>query len=367
MVINKQTGSTPVSVNLANFIATSSAQAWQINAATQTSITRLTDVPVANNTLSTIVPSQSITLFILPSATPVITVQPISQTATAGTAVTFSVTALGNPSPTYQWSKNGSPVNGATQASLVLSKVSSDDAGSYAVAVSNASVTVVSNAATLTVNLLSQIISFAPIADLPFATSPLVLTASVDSGLPISFSLVSGPATLAGNLITLTGVGPITVQAAQAGNTMFLPAIPVTRSFTATADFASWQQSVFTPTELANTAISGSNAVYSRDGLPNLVKYALGLDPHQTITSGLPAVTASAGNWLYTWKQPSQIGDVTGNAEVSTDLINWTKSGITQSRQSSTSGIDTWVAAYPEMAATPVFFHLKFTLSPGSP
>ncbi len=65
MVINKQQGSTPVQVSLANFAATSPAQAWQINSVSQTSITRLTDVPVANNALSVTVPSQSITLFVI--------------------------------------------------------------------------------------------------------------------------------------------------------------------------------------------------------------------------------------------------------------------------------------------------------------
>lgn len=70
MVINKQHGSTPVTVNLANFTGSGTAQAWQINSASQTSILRLADVTVANNAMSTTVPSQSITLFVVPGATP---------------------------------------------------------------------------------------------------------------------------------------------------------------------------------------------------------------------------------------------------------------------------------------------------------
>lgn len=69
MVINKQQGSTPVTVNLANFTADAKAQAWQINSAAQTTIARLPDVTVASNTLATTVPSQSITLFVLPAGT----------------------------------------------------------------------------------------------------------------------------------------------------------------------------------------------------------------------------------------------------------------------------------------------------------
>ncbi|MGA3082669.1 MAG: glycoside hydrolase family 44 protein, partial [Terracidiphilus sp.] len=58
MVINKQTGSTPVTVSLANFSTTGSAQAYQISSATQTSINSLGSVAVANNSVSATVPSQ---------------------------------------------------------------------------------------------------------------------------------------------------------------------------------------------------------------------------------------------------------------------------------------------------------------------
>jgi hypothetical protein len=91
MVVNKQQGSTPVTVNLANFTADTKAQAWQINSASQTAITRLTDVTVASNALSTTVPSQSITLFVLPAATavtpaPTPTPAPSTPPASGGTA-----------------------------------------------------------------------------------------------------------------------------------------------------------------------------------------------------------------------------------------------------------------------------------------
>jgi fibronectin type 3 domain-containing protein len=67
MVVNKQQGSTPVTLSLANFSSAATAQAWQVNSASQASITRLADVTVANNSVSATVPSQSITLFVIPS------------------------------------------------------------------------------------------------------------------------------------------------------------------------------------------------------------------------------------------------------------------------------------------------------------
>ena len=66
MVINKQQGSTPVSISLAHFPTTGSAGAWQIASATQTAITPLGSLAIANNSISTTLPSQSITLFVIP-------------------------------------------------------------------------------------------------------------------------------------------------------------------------------------------------------------------------------------------------------------------------------------------------------------
>ncbi len=65
MVINKQQGSTPVSVSLANFATTGTAQAWQIASASQTAITPLGNLAIADNSISTTLPSQSITLFVI--------------------------------------------------------------------------------------------------------------------------------------------------------------------------------------------------------------------------------------------------------------------------------------------------------------
>lgn len=87
---------------------------------------------------------------------PVITTQPASQTVTAGGAVTFNVVASGSPT-SYQWFFNSAPISGATGVSFTLTNVQSADAGTYTVAVSNSAGTVVSSAATLTVNAVVSI------------------------------------------------------------------------------------------------------------------------------------------------------------------------------------------------------------------
>ena len=82
-----------------------------------------------------------------------ITSQPRSQMVPLGSAATFAVTTAGNSgvkgsAPRYQWTFNGAPladgarpdgtvVSGATTATLTLDKVQKDEAGKYAVTVSN--------------------------------------------------------------------------------------------------------------------------------------------------------------------------------------------------------------------------------------
>jgi hypothetical protein len=69
---------------------------------------------------------------------PAITAEPQSQTASVGTAVTFQVTAAGSVPLSYQWSFEGAALQGATNASLMLTNVTRAQAGSYSVVISNA-------------------------------------------------------------------------------------------------------------------------------------------------------------------------------------------------------------------------------------
>jgi hypothetical protein len=94
MVINKQQGSTPVTVSLANFATAGQAEAWQINSASQTSITHLANLPVAANTIATTVPSQSITLFVVPAGSTLS--KPPAPTGLAATVGSGTVTLTWN-------------------------------------------------------------------------------------------------------------------------------------------------------------------------------------------------------------------------------------------------------------------------------
>ena len=75
--------------------------------------------------------------------------QPQSLVVLAGNTAAFSVTALGNGLVSFQWTRNGTNVPGATNTSLALSNVQAAMAGVYVALVTDAVGTVASQPATL--------------------------------------------------------------------------------------------------------------------------------------------------------------------------------------------------------------------------
>ena len=81
-------------------------------------------------------------------------------------------------------------------------------------------------------NNTQQSISFTPISPKLISDAPFAVLATATSGLPVDLTLVSGPATLNGNIVTLTGMpGIVTLHANQTGNNMYYQASEVTTSF----------------------------------------------------------------------------------------------------------------------------------------
>ena len=77
-----------------------------------------------------------------------------------------------------------------------------------------------------------QTIDFPAIADVTTLSGPFNISATASSGLPVSFNIISGPATIDGNTITLTGaVGAVLVRASQAGDSQYNPAQAVDQTF----------------------------------------------------------------------------------------------------------------------------------------
>jgi hypothetical protein len=103
---------------------------------------------------------------------PRIVTQPVSQVLLAGSNATFAVVAVGVPAPTYQWQFNGANLPGATNASLTVANVASNNAGNYRVAVSNPFGSVTSTAAGLTVYPALNSLTLTPPNPVEFGGTP---------------------------------------------------------------------------------------------------------------------------------------------------------------------------------------------------
>lgn len=82
---------------------------------------------------------------------PVLTSEPQSIIVNVGEKISLSVSAIGNPIPTYQWRYNNSNLPGANGNTLELLNASASNAGNYTVVVSNSQGVILSQVAKVTV------------------------------------------------------------------------------------------------------------------------------------------------------------------------------------------------------------------------
>jgi hypothetical protein len=204
----------------------------------------------------------------------------------------------------------------------------------------------------------AQTLTFAQPADHTYGDVPFALTATASSGLPVSFALISGPASLAGSTLTLTSSGIVTIRATQAGDATWAPATPEERSFTVNppSPFLAFLAAAGVPSN-QRAATDDPDA----DGIVNLLEFALGLAPMTPDSTGLPTISSNAGDLTltYTRAQPSA---VTYSVQTTTDLTtpaSWTATGVTQGTPDA-NGLTT--ASVP--LDDPRFLRLGVTLNP---
>ena len=114
------------------------------------------------------------------------------------------------------------------------------------------------------VSLIPQSIAFSAMSVQRAGDAPFPIAATASSGLPVSFSVLSGPASMVGNILTITGSGTVTVRASQSGSSAYAAASNVVRSLTVlppinTTDGAKYTSGGF---ELSFYGILGRNYVF---------------------------------------------------------------------------------------------------------
>jgi pectin methylesterase-like acyl-CoA thioesterase len=128
---------------------------------------------------------------------PTITSQPSDQSVVGGATATFTATAMGYPSPTYQWLKNGNLLSGQIASSLVISNANANNVGSYLVIVSNSVGMVASRSVDLTVANTAP--TLAPVSNqsVNVGVTLNITNIATDPDVPaqtLTYSLLAGPA-----------------------------------------------------------------------------------------------------------------------------------------------------------------------------
>jgi len=185
-------------------------------------------------------------------ATPTITTAALAA-ATVGTAYSATLAGSGGITP-YTWSVS----SGTLPSGLSLAASTGAISGTpLAAAVGTASLTfkltdsgkatalTITKALSLTVNPGTPTLAFAAISAKTYGDAPFTVSASSASSGVITYSVTSGPATIAGNTVTLTGAGTVVLGASQAA----------TDSYTAATASTSFKVNPETPT-LTFTTVS---------------------------------------------------------------------------------------------------------------
>ena len=155
----------------------------------------------------------------------------------------------------------------------------------------------------------SQSITFASIQSKSVGDS-FTLAATASSGLPLTYSS-SNPsvATVAGNVVTIVGVGSAEITASQAGNSSFAPASDARQSVTAYASTALRVVSLGTPvlsagqTSVQHTFIGNPNATYTIEYKTDLSAATWSTITVPTGASGTFSATfTSSGDYVNAWK-----------------------------------------------------------------
>ena len=95
-------------------------------------------------------------------------------------------------------------------------------------------------------------------------------------------------------------------------------------------DFDQWRAQVFSGTELSDPATSDTCSDPSRTGVPNILAYALGVDPHAPRRALLPAHHLDAGGRLtMVYSMRADAADLVYTPEISSDLKHWSSDGAT--------------------------------------
>jgi hypothetical protein len=203
------------------------------------------------NTPGTLTITKATATVVLSNLSQTYTGQPLAATATttpAGLAVTLTYNGAASTPTTVGSYTVVATINDANYIGAATGTLTITDAGQ-------------------TITLGSGTTGYA--SGVVFGTAPLTLSAKGGaSGNPVVFTLVSGPATLSGNMLTITGAGTVVIAANQAGNTDYSTAPTVTESIVIQQALPSVNTTLNTATTFLSNAVTITATITSTAGTP---------------------------------------------------------------------------------------------------
>ncbi|MCC9168575.1 right-handed parallel beta-helix repeat-containing protein, partial [Pontibacter harenae] len=159
----------------------------------------------------------------------------------------------------------------------------------------------------------NQSITFNALSAKSYGDAPFVISASASSSLPVALKVVSGPATLSGNMLTIVGAGTVVVEATQGGDANYSAATAVRQNLIINK---AKQTVVFSPIENKTVGVEPFLLEASTSsGLP--VAYSVHTSPEvgvAAITGNEVTLLGSAGTVTVT---ATQVGNANYDAAVS--------------------------------------------------
>ena len=161
-----------------------------------------------------------------------ITVAPTGpQSVTTGLTIPFSAQGYdfnnnAIPGLSYSWAVVPGTGTGSVNSTGLFT---ADHPGTATVTATSGAIT--GSSGTITILKADQTISFGALSGKTYGDDPFTVSATVSSGLPVEFAVTSGPASITGNLVTITGAGTVEITATQGGNDYYNAATPVPQSF----------------------------------------------------------------------------------------------------------------------------------------
>ena len=260
-------------------------------------------------------PTINFSLTNIAGVAPAVTTNPTSQTITAGSNVTFTAAASGNPTPTVQWQEkvgagsfanitNGGIYSGATSTTLTLTGVTAGmNANQYRAVFTNVVSSDTTTAATLTVNTPNLSINDVTLNEGNAGTTTFTFTVSLSSAssqtVTVNYATADGTATVADNDYFATS-GTLTFAPGQTQNTVN---VLVNGDSTFEAD-ETFRLTLSNPTNATISTATGTGTI-TNDDLPGV-----------SVAATTATAVEGGATGLYTFTRESGSGAMTVNFQL---------------------------------------------------